>query len=325
MILLLALLASDIVPPQVVHSPPVVEPAVVPPVVVPAALVKRPLGPVRAGDLVLVGAGDIADCATNDDDKTAVLVERVLAKSEKAWAFTLGDNVYPNGTQEEFFRCYEPTWGRFKGRTLPVVGNHDWRTANAAGFRGTFARRFTGDGPLWYSVDVEGVGSDGQPARWHVVVLDSNCDKVGCAPGSPQYKWLLADLKKNAATKCTVAMFHHPRFSSGPHGDAEAMVPLWAALDGGGVDLVLAGHDHTYERFAALNSAGVVVAGAGIPSLVIGTGGKSHYPIISARKHSVAVGDDFGVLQLQLDNDGWHSRFIAVGGVESDVAAGSCR
>jgi alkaline phosphatase len=304
---------------------PVVAPPALEPVKEVVIAKKKPLGPVVAGDLVLVGAGDIADCSTNDDDKTAVLVERVLGKSEKAWAFTLGDNVYPDGTQEEFYRCYEPTWGRFKSRTIPVVGNHDWRTANAGGFRGTFARRFTADGPLWFSVDVEGTGSDGLPARWHVVVLDSNCDKIGCAVGSPQYNWLLADLKKNATTKCTVAMFHHPRFSSGPHGDAEAMVPMWAALDKGGVDLVLAGHDHTYERFAALNSEGNVVAGRGIPSVVVGTGGKSHYPIISARKHSAAVGDDFGVLQVQLDNDGWHSRFIAVGGAESDLSNGTCR
>ena len=291
----------------------------------PTPTAARP-GAIRPGDLVLVGAGDIADCGTNDDEKTAVQVERVLAKSDKAHAFTLGDNTYPNGTLEEFFRCYEPTWGRFKGRTLPVVGNHDYHTKNAAGFRGTFARRFTADGPLWFSTDVEGHGTDGKPAKWHVVVLDSNCGKIGCGPGSPQHKWLLADLKKNVATRCTLALFHHPRFSSGPHGDADPMAALWGALDGGGVDLVLAGHDHTYERFPALTSDGTLANGRGIQSIVVGTGGKSHYPIVIARQHSVfREAGAYGVLQLQLDNTGWHSRFLSAAGEERDVVDGACR
>ena len=298
-------------------------PAPAPVVLVPGPVVA---GPIKNGDLVLVGAGDIASCGNDDDERTAVLVERVLAKSDKAWAFTLGDNVYPDGTIDEFFRCYEPTWGRFKARTLPVVGNHDWRTANAAGFRSTFARRFAADSPLWYSVDVEGRGSDGLPARWHVVVLDSDCDKVDCGAGSPQHSWLQADLKKHAATKCTLALFHHPRFSSGPHGDAEPMVPLWSVLDQGGVDLVLAGHDHTYERFPALGSKGDVVVGAGITSMVVGTGGKSHYPIVVPRAHSIVRdAGAFGVLQLQLHSEGWNSRFLSVSGAEADVVDGRCR
>ena len=211
-------------------------------------------------------------------------------------------------------------------RKSSLAANHEYRTKNAAGFRGTFAGRFTADGPLWYSVDVDGLGSDGKPARWHVVVLDSNCDKVGCGTGSPQHSWLKADLKKHADTKCTVALFHHPRFSSGPHGDATTMTALWTALDQGGVDLVLSGHDHDYERFPALDSEGTVVAGHGIPSIIVGTGGKSQYPIISTRNHSIVHNnDDFGVLKLLLSNEGWKSCFLPVNGPERDVDVGSCR
>lgn len=281
---------------------------------------------IQIDQLVLVGAGDIADCGGNDDEKTAVLVEKTLAKSKNAWAFTLGDNVYPSGTRDEFVRCYEPNWGRFKARTIPVVGNHDYLTENAAGFRSAFARRFSQDGPLWYSLDVRGAGSDGQPALWHVVVLDSDCDKVGCAAGSPQHRWLQEDLKKNATTTCTLALFHHPRFSSGPHGDAKTMADLWQVLDGGGVDLVLSGHDHTYERFPALDKDGVAVKGGGIASIIAGTGGRSHYPIVFSREHSVVhVQDTFGVLQLQLRNNGYEARFLATDGkADIDAHAGVC-
>ncbi len=291
---------------------------------------------VEPGQLVLIGAGDIASCDTNDDDKTAAIVARVLAKSEKAWAFTLGDNVYPTGSIENFYRCYEPTWGRFKSRTLPAVGNHDWMVDNAAGFRSTFARRFSQDGPLWYSVDVEGTGADGLPASWHVVVLDSDCDKVPCGRGGPQHRWLQADLKADDAARfsvvpstkpaCTLALFHHPRFSSGPHGDAHEMSDLWELLDDAGVDLVLSGHDHTYERFPALTSQGSEVKGRGIPSVVVGSGGKSHYPIVMTRKSSlVHEAGTYGVLQLALDHGRWQAAFVGVDGKVRDVHEGTCR
>ena len=301
------------------------QPALPQPALPAAAADQGRAGTMTPGPLVLVGAGDIAQCPSPNHEKTAVLVEQVLAKSLQATAFTLGDNVYPHGSLEQYFRCYEPSWGRFKSRTLPVVGNHEYETPNAAGFRGTFAGRFSTKGPLWYSVDVSGLGSDGAPARWHVVVLDSNCDKVECGVGSAQYTWLVADLKKNAATRCTVALFHHPRFSSGPHGDASTMKDLWRALDQADVDLVLSGHDHTYERFAALNSEGVVVKGAGIASIVAGTGGKSHYPILASRQHSAFhAADDYGVLVLGLDNGGWRSHLLTVTGEEKDKNDGTC-
>ncbi len=280
----------------------------------------------KPGQLALVGAGDIASCSVTDDEKTGALVERELARSEKMWAFTLGDNVYPNGSAEEFLKCYEPAWGKFKSRTIPVVGNHDYRQANASGFRGIFAGRFTSDSPLWHSLDVEGAGSDGTPAKWHVVVLDSNCDKVDCKKDGPQYKWLKKDLQKNAATACTIAMFHHPRFSSGPHGDAVEMRELWGALDDAGVDLVLAGHDHVYERFEALTKDGAEVDGRGIASIVAGTGGASHYPIVFTHDHSLVKNtEEYGVLELLLDNGGWTSAFLPVGGGPKDVHKGVCR
>jgi alkaline phosphatase len=283
---------------------------------------------VAEGQLVLVGAGDISDCGNDNDGATARLVEGVLRQSTAAWAFTLGDNVYPSGTLDEFARCYEPTWGRFKSRTLPVVGNHEYRTTNAAGFRGTFAGRFTADGPLWFARDVAGKGNDGADVRWHVVVLDSNCDEVDCGVGSAQHSFLVNDLKSTAAktADCTVAMMHHPRFSSGHHGDADAVEPLWAALRTGGVDLVLAGHDHHYERFAPLAPDGKADEAAGIVSLVVGTGGKSHYPTLGTHAHSaVRVVDRYGALVLLPKKGGALMRFVGVDGAVHDHAELRCR
>jgi 3',5'-cyclic AMP phosphodiesterase CpdA len=283
---------------------------------------------IAAGQLALVGAGDIADCGNDNDDATARLVQAVLDQSPAARAFTLGDNVYPDGTLEQFARCYEPTWGRFKARTIPVVGNHEYRTPRAAGFRGTFAGRFTADGPLWLSTDVEGTGSDGAPLRWHVIVLDSNCREVGCAPGSPQHAFIESDLRSKAATTadCTVALMHHPRFSSGHHGDDEAVQPLWTALRDGGVDLVLAGHDHIYERFAPLDPAGARDDARGMVSLVVGTGGRSHYPALFARAHSaLRVTDAYGALLVLPKKGGATVRFVGVDGAVHDEFDLRCR
>jgi alkaline phosphatase len=154
------------------------------------AVLPAPLRPVTRSEPILVGSGDIADCRSRGDEATALLVERMLAASDNAWAFTAGDNVYNDGTPDEYRECYEPSWGRFKARTLPAVGNHDWRTPSAAGARMTFAGRFSQDGPLWYAADVAGsVGDDaaGRDIRWRVVILDSNCDKVDCTAKGPQY------------------------------------------------------------------------------------------------------------------------------------------
>ncbi|MBM4280745.1 MAG: alkaline phosphatase [Deltaproteobacteria bacterium] len=300
-----------------------------------ALLVCAPSEPARPppvklapGQLALVGAGDIADCKVDDDQKTARLVEQVLGQSAAARAFTLGDNVYPDGSLEQYARCYEPTWGRFKARTLPVVGNHEYGTKGAAGFRGTFAGRFTADGPLWWSTDVEGNGSDGKPVRWHVIALDSDCDEVGCEPGSPQHAFVTADLRSKAATAadCTLALFHHPRFSSGPHGDATTMTALWQALADGGVDLALSGHDHIYERFPPLSADGKPDPARGIPSLVVGTGGRSHYPSLVARAHSVVrFADTFGVLAILPQKGGATLRFVGTDGVVRDEHELRCR
>ncbi len=194
----------------------------------------------QTADPVFVGAGDITNCSGTRDESTAKLLDKIAGT-----VFTLGDNAYPDGTTTQFNNCYNPTWGRHKNRTKPIAGNHDYHTAGAAGYFTYFGAAAS---PLdtncksnckgYYSYDL---------GSWHIVALNSEIDH---AAGSPQEKWLRADLaaKQHA---CTLAYWHAPRFSSGAsHGNDSSFDPFWQALYEYGADVVLNGHDHTYERFA---------------------------------------------------------------------------
>jgi len=170
----------------------------------------------QAGDAVLVGAGDIADCSSAGDAATAALLASVGGT-----VFTLGDNAYENGTSKEFNGCYGPTWGRFKGRTRPAIGNHEYQSKGAAGYWDYFGRAAGPRGKGWYSYNV---------GAWHVVVLNGNCDKVGCGPGSEQERWLRADLAAHG-NQCTLAYWHQARFvSDNEHGNHPETGPFWNAL-----------------------------------------------------------------------------------------------
>jgi hypothetical protein len=187
---------------------------------------------------VLVGAGDIAVYGSPGDEATAALLDGIAGT-----VVTLGDNVYADGTPSEFANCYDPSWGRHKGRTKPAVGNHEYHTPGAAGYFGYFGPAAGDPSKGYYSYNL---------GAWHIVVLNSNCTYVGgCHAGSPQERWLRADLAAHPTT-CTLAYWHHSRFSSGYQGSTAAVQSLWQALYAFGADIVLAGHDHSYERFAPI-------------------------------------------------------------------------
>ena len=176
---------------------------------------------------VLVGAGDIADCAASArDEETALLLDDV----PDATVFTLGDNAYNSGTAAEFANCYGPTWGRHKARTRPSVGNHEYGTPNASGYFSYFGAAAGSPGQGWYSYDV---------GAWHVVVLNSNCTPVGgCDQGDPQVEWLEADLAAHQ-TDCTLAYFHHPLFTSRADSQDSSSQTFWQVLYERGADLIL--------------------------------------------------------------------------------------
>ena len=260
------------------------------------------------GSATLVGAGDIAACTSSGDEATAALLDQIAGT-----VFTTGDNVYDNGTASEFQDCYGPSWGRHKARTRPTPGNHDWNTANAQGYRDYFGFPTT----TYYSYNL---------GAWHVVVLDSDCSQVGgCASGSAQYSWLATDLTANARA-CTVAMWHHPRFSSGEHGNSTAMQAIWQLLYDRNAELVLTGHDHTYERFAPQTASGGTDTARGLREFVVGTGGRNHYAFVAVQPNSEARNaDTFGVLKLTLRADGYDWQFVPEAGKTfTDAGTGSC-
>ena len=204
----------------------------------PSASAAAPASATPAADPVLIGAGDIARCDGTDDEATAALLE-----STSGIVFTLGDNAYDSGSTAQLRDCYGPSWGRVLDRTRFVVtGNHDIRTDDGAPEAAYFGTAAVRDGVTWFSEDV---------GAWHVIVLDANCGHLdgGCGADSAQVRWLRDDLAASSA-RCTLALWHQPRFSSGEHGNDAAVGPFWDALYAAGADLVLNGHDHDYERFA---------------------------------------------------------------------------
>jgi hypothetical protein len=272
-----------------------------------------PTPPASPADAILVGAGDIASCDSETDEQTAALLDSI-----EGTVFTLGDNVYPNGTAKQFLRCYEPSWGRHKARTRPVAGNHDYRTSGAAGYFGYFGAAAGDPRTGYYGYDL---------GSWRILVLNSNCRQVGgCGPGSAQERWLRADLAEHPAP-CTVAMWHHPRYSSGAHGDDADMRHIWKLLYEAGADLVLAGHDHTYERFAPQNPEGELDRARGIREFVVGTGGRSLYEFHRKidRDSEVRNNTTHGVLKLTLRPDAYDWEFVPVpGGTFRDSGTGKC-
>ena len=245
----------------------------------------------------LVAAGDIAGCFWRGDEATARLLDGI-----GGIVTPLGDAVYPNGAPREFARCYAPTWGRHLARTRPVVGNHEYRTADAAGYFAYFGRRAGEAGKGWYSYDVDG---------WHVVALNSNRQ----APLDEQLRWLRDDLRRHP-TRCTLALMHHPRFSSGKHGGASRVAELWDVLYEHGVDVVLAGHDHHYERFAPQSPEGRADPARGIRQWVVGTGGAPAYRLRPQPAANSEVRSDRvrGVLRLTFHPDAYEWDFVPIRG-----------
>ncbi|HEY3237993.1 MAG TPA: metallophosphoesterase, partial [Acidimicrobiia bacterium] len=261
----------------------------------------------------LVGAGDIASCATTGDEATAALLDSI-----DGTVFTAGDNVYDTGTAAEFANCYNPSWGRHKSRTRPVTGNHDYATAGASGYYGYFGAAAGDPAKGYYSYNL---------GAWHVIVLNSTCSAVGgCGAGSPQDQWLRADLAASSAA-CTVAIWHHPLFSSGTvHGGDATYVNFWQALYENGADVVIAGHDHLYERFGLQTATGAADVDFGLRQFTVGTGGRSHYAAGTPVANSEVINSaTFGVMKLTLHANSYDWEFVPEAGKTfTDTGTASC-
>ncbi len=293
-----------------VTAAPVTPPPTAPPSPAPTP---TPAPTVGADSPVLLAAGDIADCTSSDDDAVGAL----LAGIPGAIA-TLGDTAYPAGTAQQLRDCFGEAWGGVLDRIrFAVTGNHDVATDGGAPLReylGTAAAR---DGRTYFS---------DQLGSWHVIVLDADCGEVagGCGADSPQAAWLRADLAASDA-RCTVAMWHQPRFSSGWHGDDTSSAVFWDALYAGGADLVLNGHDHDYERFVPQDPSGAADDARGITEFVVGTGGGEARGFGGIEANSAAHASGvFGVLELRLGEGAWASQFVGSASGFTDESAGTC-
>src|SRR5215217_6617423 len=221
----------------------------------------------------------------------------------------VGDEAYPKGTAANFEECYEPSWGRFKERTKPVPGNHEYETEGARGYFEYFGEAAGDPEEGYYSFDV---------GSWHVVALNSNCEEVRCGPGSSQTRWLEEDLAANDGARCTLAYMHHPRFSSGEkHGSTGGGVEkLWEVLYEADTDVILSAHEHNYERFAPQDPQGRADPERGIREFVVGTGGAAeNYPIGNPMENTEVYNDETdGVLRLKLEENAYEWRFVPVAG-----------
>lgn len=282
------------------------------PGVVPSATPLASAGPAPSGlpaEVVLLAVGDIASCDVSADE----LVGELAARLEGTIAL-LGDIAYQHGSFADFASCFDPTWGPIRDRLRPAPGNHEYETKNASGYFAYFGAIVGSIGEGWYSYDL---------GSWHLIALNSNCDAIGgCGRGSPQLAWLEQDLASSGASRpgaCTLAYWHHPRWSSGRHGTNDMTDALWDALTAAGADVVLVGHDHDYERMKPID---------GIRSFVVGTGGRSLYewpgsvlPATEGRAN-----DTYGLLELTLGDGDYAWRFVpATGGSFTDSGQAECR
>lgn len=267
----------------------------------PVRAMKAPAAKADAG-YVVVGAGDIAG-EGEGAEQTAKLLDQIPGT-----VVALGDNAYQDGSPDQFAKLYHPTWGRHKARTRPAIGNHEYHTPGGAGYYGYFGAVAGKASEGWYAYDAG--------PSWRAIVINSNDDQVAVAPGSQQYAWAQAEAQAaRAAGKSVLAYWHHPRWSSGAHGDNKHMQPMWEMLVAERADAVLWGHDHHYERFKPANAKGDAAAD-GLTSFVVGTGGRSHYPLFKPGKRITAVrnGSTFGVLKLTLRAADFEWEFVPVAG-----------
>lgn len=286
---------------------------------------------VAAGDMVC----DVKDPAYGDGRGTgdacrAADVSDLAVSLEPDVMLGLGDYVYEVPTTEGYDRDYDATWGRLREVTIPAIGNQEYKVHEANTYRAYFGERAQpvhAEGRTYWSTDI---------GAWHVVVLDSNCTVVagGCLTGSPQQEWLAEDLAEDDAM-CTLALWHHPRWSTGIAGADDRTADLFRTLQDHGVEMVLSGHEAHYERFAPHDAAGQPDP-SGVVQYVVGTGGQAHYDPSAGnagwRTREQPVTSEFadysqhGVLLLTLEADAWSWEFHSPDGKEAlDAGSGRCR
>jgi hypothetical protein len=294
--------------------------------------------PAQAADPLVAAAGDIA-CDTSSEFFNNGLgtpghcrqraTSDLLVNAGLSAVLPLGDTQYHVGALEDYQGSFHPSWGRVKQLIRPVVGNHEYGTSNARGYFDYFNGVDQKSGPAgdrdkgYYSFDL---------GNWHLIALNTACDQLdrgtaanGCAAGSPQERWLRADLAAHRRS-CTLAYWHSPRFNSGYRGNSSSGQAFWEALYEAGADLVLSGDAHSYERFAPQDPAGRLDTAKGMRQFVVGTGGVFFTGWSSVKPNSeVRQNDTFGVLMLALRPTSYEWRFAPeTGEAFTDSGSAAC-
>lgn len=274
----------------------------------------------ETSDPTVIAAGDISMCQTSGDEETAALID-----SMPGTVLPLGDLAYQDGSKADFDNCYTPTWGRFKDRSRPALGNHEYVQKGAGPYFDYFGAAAGDRTKGYYSFDI---------GSWHLIALNSNCsDAGGCSRGSPMEQWLREDLAANRSP-CILAYWHHPRFFSPSRQPTTSkieaadkkMTAFWSALLEAGADVVLAGHRHVYERFARQDAQGNADPN-GIRQFVVGTGGGPHdrFEGPTAPNSEIRKQETYGVIELTLHADSYDWRFVPVAGdTFTDAGSDTC-
>jgi hypothetical protein len=264
--------------------------------------------PLPVTERVLVGAGDIGQCGLPGAELTARLLDRI-----DGTVFTAGDNAYFQGTAEQFRDCYHPTWGRHKGRTRPAPGNHEYESPDAAPYFAYFGEAAAPSAPGFYSFPL---------GAWRIYSLNSNID---ISATSSQLLWLRRELQANPSL-CSLVIAHHPLFASGPNGGHGHVVDLWRVMYETGVEVVVSGDEHLYERFARQTPDGRPDPTLGVRQFIVGTGGAELYRFARPRLNSEVRGEGtWGVIRFTLRATDYAWEFVPVdGGAFRDSGTETC-
>lgn len=261
--------------------------------------------------VVIAALADVAICGQEGHEDTAALI----AEWGVSAILMAGDISNEDGILYQYQRCFEPAWGAYLDRIHPVPGNHDYYSDPLQNYYLYFDGQAGEAGQGWYSFNA---------GNWHIIALNSNCGAVACGPSSEQVAWLKQDLAENDQ-QCSIAFWHVPRWNSGPARNAHWMSTFWDILHPAGVEMIINGHDHHYERTGKVDAKGLPDQDGGIREFIVGTGGAGHYyeeePFPFSEK---TIYGQFGVLKLVLGQQDYQWQFINTDGEVLDEGADRC-
>jgi acid phosphatase type 7 len=264
--------------------------------------------PVGTGTAVVTAVGDVGWCGSPGLPLTSRLLD-----SMSGLILLAGDLAYMHGRLDDYTKCFDPDYGRFRSRFRPVPGNHEWDGGQLG--QGYFAYFGDAAGPArrgYYSF---------KAATWLVLMLNSS---TAADSASPQYAWAREELRANP-TRCALAVWHHPYVSSGPNGPNVFMRDMWQLLYDNNAEVVISGHDHFYERFGPQNAAHQPDRERGIRQFIAGTGGAMLYRPVTRFPNSEQIVESYGVLRLTLQPMAYEWGFVnAESGSIADSGIGQC-